>query len=816
MIKACKKDATEGDVEAQVVLPIIQGDSYLSIPLEYLKSKEYLAPLDIDKGRSKKIGYFPDFAVFINSLPVCVIEAKSPSNSAEDAYAEACLYAHEVNRSFSPQINPCRVVIGTNGITVRAGFWDSSPSLECSIDDLLPGSSKLNSLRRIACAEVLISHADEISQKIRFDNYKRPFNQGEGPALINSKVSANTFSADLGPVLLRYFTSHDQNSDKEIFDKAYIPSTELLSYDRNLESFLKDRITRSKRSGRTELRPTKGEELALGAVVTSHKKSKPIGGALQLITGAVGAGKSLFMRRYKEFLQKDELKQYNHWSFLDFNNAPPQLLDAEEWVCREFVLSLLQEGAPIDLKEPADQERLFAPKLAERQAFYDRMNAASPNRGDLERARDIEQWRQDPIILSDCVSRYLQGDRGENLIVVFDNVDRRDTADQLACFQLALWFMGRTRALLLLQMRDVTFEVYKNEPPLDTYRSGLIFHISPPRFIDVVRRRLELSLESLAGEAPDIVTYILPSGSRISYPKTRAGEFLNAIYSEVFQRPRNISTVLEALSGRNVREALGMFMSIITSGHMPEDLITSIATGSPVTSIPEYRIIKILMRGDYRFYNENSGFISNIFYCDNNWERPSNFIISEILFWLIGKRKVAGDNGHMGYFSVTHIADELELLGFVRNDVQAASKYALKNGLIEADTLSVIDLGSDDCVKATASGWVHMRILSERIEYLHAVLPTTPIYDGPLRDLVFDRMKIENKFGHLRRHQAIQLVKDFRDYLRQQKATLDSHNEYARRKNCGANYILSKIQVTLEHQQKSQLGASAQIDLLDD
>lgn len=122
MIKPCKSDATEGDVETQVVLPLIQGDIYLSIPTEQIKSKEYLAPLDIDKGRSKKVGYYPDYAIYVRSLPVCVIEAKSPANSTEDAYAEACLYAHEINRSFGSKVNPCRVVISTNGITIRAGY----------------------------------------------------------------------------------------------------------------------------------------------------------------------------------------------------------------------------------------------------------------------------------------------------------------------------------------------------------------------------------------------------------------------------------------------------------------------------------------------------------------------------------------------------------------------------------------------------------------------------------------------------------------------------------------------------------------------
>jgi len=816
MIRTCDIGETEGDVETKIILPILQKDTYLGIPNGYIKSKDYLSPRDIDKGGSKKSGYYPDFAVFINSLPVCVIEAKSPENSTQDAYREACLYAHEINRSYPSQINPCCVVIGSNGKTIRAGFWDSDPVVNCPIEDLVVGSKTLSEFQELSSFGVLTVLSDEISSKLRLSDFRRPFNQGEGPALINSKIGSNTFAADLSPILRRYFTSHSQQEEREIYERAYILSSEIQSHDRNLQAFLKDRITRSKSAGRTELRPKKSGEPHLEGVVKSQVSKTRSEGVLQLLTGPVGAGKSLFVRRYKEFLQPNEIADVTHWAFLNFNDAPPRLKDAKEWACSEFVNSLSDEGAPFDLTDGRDQERIFSSKIRERRAFYDRVNKVNEGRGELEKARDYEQWRQDPEICAECLSRYLQGDRGGTIVAVFDNVDRRDTEEQLITFQLALWFMSQMRCLLILQMRDVTFERFKNEPPLDTYRSGTVFHISPPRFVEVVRRRLELSLEHLSIQAPDTVTYTLSSGTRISYPRSKAGEFLNAIYSEIFQRPRNISTIVEALAGRDVRRALDMFMSIITSGHMSEENITNIARGSRENAISEYQIIRILMRGDYRYFSENSGFIANIFYCDSNWVRPSNFIIPEILFWLFGKRKLAGDNGQMGYFSVLQICEVLGVYGFVNSDVFDACRYALKNNLIEADTLSVVELSLDDCVKITASGWVHMRLLSERMEYLASVLPVTPINNSGLRSVIFDKMRIENKFGDLRFHQIRDLTKHFQQYLAVQKTQLDKHHEYANEKKSGAVYILSKIDRALSgRSKKNGKGGGSQLDLLD-
>jgi len=789
-------DATAGDVETQVVLPLLTANQFLSIPLSNIKSKEYLPARDIGKGSSSRRGYVPDFVIYISALPVCAIEVKSPTESVGVAYKEAALYALELNKPFANKINPCAVIIATNGIEILVGHWDSEPFFAEKISDLLVGSEIVERLRGLLSFALLERDAKSVSKSLRTGHFDRPSSRGEGPAMLASKLEPNTFAADLSPILRRYFSSRDQNKDPDIFSRAYISSNEITSYDRNLEAFLKDRLARSKT--RVEVVTSRKKASAVSKRLSEFDASRGVSGDLQLVTGGVGAGKSLFARRYKEFLQPAPLAERNHWAFVDFNDAPDDLSNIEEWVCRSFVESILDEGAPIDLNLAVDQERIFATKLVERQAFYDRMEQAQPSRGLLERARDIEAWRQEPRSLADGVSRFLQGDRAENVVVVFDNVDRRDTESQLSAFQTALWFMAKTRALVILQMRDSTFELHKDEPPLDTYKTGQIFHISPPRFVDVVKRRLELSLHALAQQAPETIKYKTPSGITISYPKTRAGEFLTTIYRDVFERRSNISRIMEALAGRNVRRALDMFMAVITSGHMPEDLITNVAAGGATTSFPEHRVLKILMRQDYRFFNDTAGFVSNIFYCDPNWVRPSNFIVVEVLYFLVGYRKSTGDNGQLGYYSAASIASRLERFGFVQDDVFGACRFALKSGLIEAETAATKALTSSDCFKASASGWAHIRLLSERLEYLSSILPSTAMNDEKLNDLVFDRMQIENQHGDLTYQQRQKLVEQFCAYLRIQHQSLKVHPGYASAGRTGAEYVISKVQSCIE------------------
>jgi hypothetical protein len=250
------------------------------------------------------------------------------------------------------------------------------------------------------------------------------------------------------------------------------------------------------------------------------------------------------------------------------------------------------------------------PRLAEATRNYDEIRKKVSNT-EAQKARvdDLQKWHDDPQRLAFGICRHFASERKDIVVVVMDNVDRLNLQNQLAAFQLSLWFLDQSKAFVILQMRDETYERFKDKPPLDTFRSGVVFHISPPRFLDVVKRRLELSLDFLSYNTPDRLEYHLSSGARITYPNSMLGEFIKSIYLELFDRKHNVSRVLQGLAGRDVRRALDMFVSILNSGHLQEEAITSTAKGAGDISIPEYRVLKILMRTEYRFFNDNSGFV---------------------------------------------------------------------------------------------------------------------------------------------------------------------------------------------------------------
>jgi hypothetical protein len=608
----------EADVELKVITPLLTDQNYLAIPVASIKGKMYLAPTALDKDAGKTGGYYPDSSVWELALPILIVEAKEPEVPVAVGYREAALYSRHLNSLFKHGTNPCKFILACNGHQLAYGHWDSSDHRVVQVSDLSIGSNELEVLRRFCHHRILEAHAARCMSRIRLARAVEPQALAGGPALINSKKPFNTFAAELAPLLRRYFTSTTQNNDPEIYEKAYVGSDDVTEYDRILESLLKDRIA-SRRALSEELHPTKAKEPRLAAAITKFKSDRSTEGELQLITGGVGTGKSLFARRYKELLQPDAQRKWTHWAFIDFNTAPNPIVSAENWLSQQFVDSFFRENPSFDPYANENLTRIFSQDLQRRRGIYDEIKKRlSPADAEKARIADLQTWQADPQRVAFGICRHFSAERREVVVVVMDNVDRLSLENQLAAFGLSLWFLDQSKAFVILQMRDETYERFKDKPPLDTFRTGVVFHITPPRFLDVVKRRLELSLAFLSQNTLQTLEYSLSSGIRIRYPNTMLGEFLKSIYLELFDRKHNVSRVLQGLAGRDVRRALDMFVSILNSGHLQEEAITSTARGAGGIAIPEYRILKILMRTEYRFFNNNSGFVANAFMQKSN------------------------------------------------------------------------------------------------------------------------------------------------------------------------------------------------------
>lgn len=225
---------TEADVEFKLLHALLTDSLMLAIPEECIRNKEYLAPTVLDKRAGKSSGYIPDFAIVIGSLPLVIVEAKSPDVDAETGYREAGLYAYHLNKQFKSGLNPCQIIVSTNGRRILAGRWDTDPSIKIRVKDLSTGGASLKDLKDLCHYTVLIELYNRLAPSLRARATTTPVSLSGGNALLNAKKAPNTFAAPLSPILKRYFSSNQQNTDREIYDHAYVTSQELESYDDTL------------------------------------------------------------------------------------------------------------------------------------------------------------------------------------------------------------------------------------------------------------------------------------------------------------------------------------------------------------------------------------------------------------------------------------------------------------------------------------------------------------------------------------------------------------------------------------------------------
>src|SRR5262249_33161399 len=132
-------------------------------------------------------------------------------------------------------------------------------------------------------------------------------------------------------------------------------------------------------------------------------------------------------------------------------------------------------------------------------------------------------------------------------------------------------------------------------------------------------------------------------------------------------------------------------------------------------------IVRALMRGRYRVFNNRLAYVRNVLSAPPNCTRPSNFLYADILEYLIRHRKQKIDFSVEGYASGRTIVNRMGQLGYDERDTFIALSQLGKWNLVQPESLLTDDITLDDPVQVHASGFVHMRYFLKRPEYLFGV-----------------------------------------------------------------------------------------------
>ena len=778
----------ESDVEQKFLYPLLNHPSFLGIPAKVILTKRSMSALSfVDKSALPK-NYVPDYLVFLEGYPVCVIEAKSTDVSAQQAIDEARLYAQLLNQNFPTKINPVAVVVGCNGRELLVGPVDSNECSPFAVSDLIIGSAAVVALRDRLGIKALTTVSERTQRSLVKQTFTKPTSRLPAQLLLD-RVRQNVLAPYLTPIYEMFFRAEDPEEIQLILDQAYVDTAELREYDQVLHAMLRQVERALPEDYRTIQTDRRREYTVTPEMDRYGQEAKK--GRLHLIIGSRGAGKSLFISRFFLHLLPEELKKDAVLCVIDFNRAPSSIENIEEHICTTFIETA--ENLKFDPFDWDGLNRVFSVEIARlKRGVLANITDDTQRQGML--ANEVLKLSADKKAFALGLARSITGDANRPLIIAFDNVDRKESAQQLQIFQAAQWFRSETRAFALLTLRDVTFEHFKYQPPLDAFAQISNFYIRPPRFALVLQKRLKLALDWGLSKLHKI-EQTSSTGLRFLYTKDQLGVFLQTVYDALFGGEQQVGRILDALAERDVRDALGMFARMLASGHFNADRVIKIGVGGKA-DISQDMLIKILMRADYRLYSEEAGFVRSIFSAPEANYTGNIFLSAEILGFFA--QPVGGAAQHAGgFWKLEDLLSDMASMGFSEEEVRDRVYQLIKYKLLAYDGEYTEQPRDDDLIKITPGGFIHLRSLPHFIEYIASVALHAPLNDPAVARRIGDIWARCSSYSDLSFSFKHEVASMFAEYLVRAKAFLDTQNPLFRGRSREAEGLVRAITGTV-------------------
>lgn len=665
------------------------------------------------------------------------MEAKSPTEVVEQGLNEARLYGNELNSLFPESINPCFRVISCNGLELLSCPIDTShPDIRLAYADLIPAHTGFAHLVERCGRSALQERADTLRTRLRKPTYQRPLAEIGGPSFQDEELPQNTFGATIVGDYGHIFNPKTRDDRANIVRHAYVASFRRQRYIEPI-----DRLIRNAVSPPAAEIPMLDDTSQPKEIASALRDRKNLENQVLLLVGSVGAGKSTFVDYLSIVGLPQDIRDRTLWLRINLNEAPLSPALAYGWLARSLVGEMRLQYPDIDFDHIDTLQKLFSPELNTlKKGALAVLDSSSPEY-QARLADRLMALQSDSLAMAKAMARYLCAGPGRLLVIVLDNCDKRNGDEQLTMFQVGQWVQNEFRSLVVLPIRDVTFELHRNEPPLDTVLKQLVFRIEPPLFIEVLQARARLALEAMraATDAANTFTFRLPNGIRVTYPAADQGLYLASILRSLYAHDRFVRQVISGVAGRDVRRALEMFLDFCTSGHIGEDEIYKIRLFEGEYVLPLSIVARVLLRSQRRYCDGTKSYLKNLVQCFPDDALPDHFARLSILHWLDKHQRVKGPAGVIGFRRATVLIADLVQLGHDAARVRSELLYLLREKCVVAEHLRAELLTDQDLVRITASGVVHMQMMANA-DYLAACAEDTLMSDSAFVHRVVERM----------------------------------------------------------------------------
>jgi hypothetical protein len=543
---------TESDVEQKLILPLLTSASPtgLGFSPSDLVTKLNTRRLEVGKGASRRL-YFPDYLIVMAGLPAVVIEAKAVGESIEIALDEARLYANEINALYPHTINPCVRVIACNGTVLMTAPVDSAtPDVTLSNEQFTPANADFAKFVELCCRKTLQEYVDAIRAKLRPQTFKRAVGLVGGTAFQNEELPQNTFGATIAGDYGHIFNPKSREDRARIVREAYIPSLRQQRYVEPIDRLVRNAVAPSA----AKIKPIENSAKPL-EITAAMRDRKKLENQILLLVGSVGAGKSTFVDYLSLVALPTEIRERTIWLRINLNEAPLSPQVAYDWLAAAILTELRASAPSIEFDDYETLNKIFRKELSVLKKGP--LAILDPESVDYRvRVADrLTELQSNALAMAKGVASFLCAGPNALLVVALDNCDKRTRDEQLMMFQVAQWVQAEFRCLVVLPLRDVTFDAHRYDPPLDTALKQFVFRIEPPPFSDVLQARVRLALSEIgrASASTSALSYKLPNGIKVTYPAE--DQALPREYSQIAVRSRPVRATSNDWIGRKRRKA---------------------------------------------------------------------------------------------------------------------------------------------------------------------------------------------------------------------------------------------------------------------
>lgn len=768
----------ESDVEQKFLYKFLSTDSPIGLGYSDIEidTKKCIKAYTINKGKVKS--YIPDYIISVRGIPLIIVEAKNPNEDLYNAFAEAQLYAQQINNKFTHKINPCTYIIVSNGNETWLGYVDSiEPVIKMDFNDFKTDNVNFNKILDKCQKNTLDKFANDIYKKQKAKSvFKTPISFIGGKATANKEMISNDFGNALISDYRSIFDPQTEEDRIEIVKNAYVHSKRREQHIEPIYREIKKIQTPSKNA--TLLSTDKPIELISQVENQLNQKEKNL--PLFLLIGSRGSGKTTFIRYFKEKIMDedyDSIANKCEWCFLDINHAPLDRTLIYSWVKENIINNIKkkrQEEIDFDTKEYL--EKLYNKELNSFKKGAGKFIEQDTSLYNKELFNIIVEASKDSNKTLSAYIDYLKKYEQKVPIVVFDNCDKSSKDDQLLIFEVAQWLRTQYKCIVMVPMRDLTYDIYKDTPPLDTFVRDLVFRIDPPNLLKVLLSRLEY-IERL-NKKNNNIHYTLNNGVRVRINPDELIDYFRQIL-HVIGSDRWAKNIFFRLTNGDIRGAIQLFEDLCKSGHINTSEILGMKLLGSEFYLAPHKLMNALLRKNRKYFVESNSNFINIFASNYNDDFPDPFVRLDILYWLKNQKEIIGPNGILGYNKIQKMIKDLQTIGHSRDIIFRELEFLIRRGLIISENQQE-QLCEEDLIKISSSGSLHIMLISN-ISYLSACAESVLYKNDAIKEQIGKRLATQN---YLDLPTQIANAMDMFTYLKSYKELYVSEPESYLIENC--------------------------------